>query len=151
MRLRKFVCALTLALFGFQTLQLTAVADEGKATAGEPAQHLDEHRPRQVGATGLALARQVQPRQQRQRQDRHARAGQADGHGQHDPVMTTGGGHPFLTDCPAFLPVRIIAITRSYIKYLNKEICNECAFTKALCDGFDGRAMGSSGTPGAGL
>src|SRR5216684_7352927 len=29
MRLRKFVCALTLALFGFQTLQLSAVADEG--------------------------------------------------------------------------------------------------------------------------
>src|SRR6266852_5284285 len=32
MRLRKFVCALTLALFGFQTLQLTAVADEGMWT-----------------------------------------------------------------------------------------------------------------------
>src|SRR5258708_18570642 len=32
MRLRNFVCALTLALFGFQTLQLTAVADEGMWT-----------------------------------------------------------------------------------------------------------------------
>src|ERR1700704_2442400 len=32
MRLRKFVCALTLALFGFQTLQLTALADEGMWT-----------------------------------------------------------------------------------------------------------------------
>ena len=32
MRLRKFVCALTLALFGFQTLQLTALGDEGMWT-----------------------------------------------------------------------------------------------------------------------
>ena len=32
MRLRKFICGLTLALFSFQTVKLTAIADEGMWT-----------------------------------------------------------------------------------------------------------------------
>ena len=75
---------------------VTAVPDERKAPAGEPGQHLGEQLPRQLGTTGLALARQVQPGQQGQRQDGDAGAGQADGHGQDHPVVAAGGGHALL-------------------------------------------------------
>jgi hypothetical protein len=42
----------------------------------------------------LALARQVQSRQQRQRQDEGG-AGDTKGHSHDDPVVTAGGGDPF--------------------------------------------------------
>src|SRR5262249_35073683 len=71
---------------------VSAIADEGKAAAGEPLQQVGEQPPGQGGATGLGPARQVQAGQQGQGQDGGVAAGQADGHGQHDPVVAAGGG-----------------------------------------------------------
>src|SRR6202522_2804317 len=73
---------------------VSAIAYKGKATRGEPDEDFGEHLSGQDGTAGLALAWQVQSRQDGQRQDRTGGEGNANGHGQHDPVVPRGGGYP---------------------------------------------------------